>query len=324
MGWIKRNLFFVIGGVVALGLLGAGGFYIYKGWNRNSDAADKLQEIYGTLKNLQQQKPSPGNSKIDNTKIAREQHRQLREWIDAAGKYFQPIPPIPADNVTSEAYAGELRRTVDTLQRDADSAGVVLPPKYNFSFSAQQPLMKFADGSLEPLAVQLGEVKAIAEAIFATRVNALDSIQRVRVSADDAAGPAGDYIDDHAVTNALAVFTPYVVTFRCFTPELSRIISAFATASNTFLIKAINVQPAGATSAALGNAAGGMPGVGTPPDVGMPGRFYPGNPGGNMPPPPVQPPVQPAVGKGGLQTILKEQLLRVSLEVEIVKLLPKH
>ena len=156
MGWIKRNLFFVIGGVVALGLLGAGGFYIYKGWNRNSDAADKLQEIYGTLKNLQQQKPSPGNSKIDNTKIAREQHRQLREWIDAAGKYFQPIPPIPADNVTSEAYAGELRRTVDTLQRDADSAGVVLPPKYNFSFSAQQPLMKFADGSLEPLAVQLG------------------------------------------------------------------------------------------------------------------------------------------------------------------------
>ena len=315
MGWIKRNLFFVIGGVVALGLLGAGGFYIYKDWTRNSEASDKLNEIYGTLKNLQQQKPSPGNSKIDNTKIAREQHRQLRVWIDAAGKYFQPIPPIPADNVTSETFAGELRRTVDALQHDAAGAGVALPPKYNFSFSAQQPLMKFADGSLEPLAVQLGEVKAIAEAVFATHVNALDSLQRVRVSADDAAGPAGDYIDDHAVTNSLAVFTPYVVTFRCFTPELARIISAFAAASNTFLIKAINVQPAGGITATPVDAAGGMPG-GT-----MPGRYYPGM-AGFMPPPPATP-TAPVAGKGGLQTILKEQLLRVTLEVEFVKLLPK-
>jgi hypothetical protein len=31
----------------------------------------------------------------------------------------------------------------------------------------------------------------------------------------------------------------------------------------------------------------------------------------------------PAADKGGLQTVLKEQLLRVTLEVEIVKLLPK-
>jgi hypothetical protein len=306
MGWIKRNLFFVIGGVVALGLLGAGGFYIYKGWNRNSDAADKLNEIYGTLKSLQQQKPSPGNNKIDNTQIAKEQQRQLRLWIDAAGKYFQPIPPIPADNVTSEAFAGELRRTVDTLQHEADSAGVVLPPKYDFSFSAQRPLVKFADGSLGSLSVQLGEVKAIVEAVFATRVNALDSLQRVRVSDDDAVGPAGDYVDDHAVTNNLAVITPYVVTFRCFTPELARVIGTLATSQNTFLIKAINIQPVGVASAAPGNAAGGMP-----------GGFYLG---GNMPP---ATPVQPVPGKGGLQTVLKEQLLRVSLEMEIVKLLPK-
>jgi hypothetical protein len=307
MGWIKRNLFFVVGGVVALGLLGAGGFYIYQGWDRNSVAADKLNEIYGTLKSLQQQKPSPGNSKIDNTRIAKEQQRQLRLWVDAAGKYFQPIPPIPADNVTSETYKNALDRTVAALQHEADSAGVILPPKYDYSFSAQLPLMKFAPGSLEPLAVQLGEVKAIAEAVFATRVNALDSIQRARVSDDDAAGPAGDYIDDHAVTNSFAVMTPYVVTFRCFTPELARVISTLATSQNTFLVNAVNVQPAGAASAAPANAAGAMP-----------GRFYPG---GNMSP--LATPAQPAAGKGGLQTVLKEQLLRVSLEMEIVKLPPK-
>ena len=324
MGWIKRNLFFVIGGVVALGLLGAGGFYIYQGWDRNAGASTRLQELYGTLKGLQQQKPAPGNDKIDNAKIAKEQHRQLRSWIDAAGKYFQPIPPIPADNVTSETFAGELRRTVDMLQHDADTAGVTLSPKYDFSFSAQRPLVKFAPGSLEPLAVQLGEVKAIAEAVFAAHVNALDSIQRVRVSDDDTAGPAGDYIDDHAVTNDLAVITPYLVTFRCFTPELSRVISTLATSPNTFLIKAINVQPVVAASVAPGDAAGGMP-DGLPPGGAMPGRYpsryYPGI-AGLMPTP--ASPVQPAAGKGGLQTVLKEQLLRVSLEVEIVKLLPKR
>jgi len=316
MGWLKRNLFFVIGGVVTLGLLGGAGFYIYTDWTRNSDASVKLNEIYDTLNNLQQQKPAPGNEKIDNTKIAKDQRQQLVSWIDATGKFFEPIPSIPAGEVTSEAFAGALRRTVDALQHEADGFGVTLPPKYDFSFSAQRPLVKFAEGSLAPLAVQLGEVKAIVETVFSARVNALDSIQRVRVSQDDAAGPQGDYIDEHSVTNNLAVITPYVVTFRCFTPELSRVVAAFATSSNTFLIKAINLQPAGAAAAPT-DAAAGMPG-------GMPGA-YPGRMGaeaGLMPP--VAPaPVQPVATKGGLQTVLKEQLLRVSLEVGLVKLLPK-
>ena len=179
-----------------------------------------------------------------------------------------------------------------------------------------------ATGSLESLAVQLGEVKAIAETIFAARANALDSIQRVRVSDDDIAGPAGDYIDNHAITNNLAVITPYVVTFRCFTPELARVISAFSMAPNTFLIKAINVLPAGAATAVTSDPS--MP-VGIP--VGMPVglasvRLPIARPVDLMAQP--APPVQPVVGKGGLQTVLKEQLLRVTLEVGIVKLLPKR
>jgi hypothetical protein len=312
MGWIKRNLFFAIGGIVTLGLLGASGFYIYNDWNRNSVATDKLDEIYGTLKSLQGQTPSPGNAKIDNTQIAREQQQQLRSWIDSAGKFFQPIPSIPPDSVTSETFAGELRRTVDTLQHEADNAGVTLPPKYDFSFSAQRSLVKFADGSLDPLAMQLGEVKTIAETIFSARVNALDGIQRERVSSDDAAGPQGDYIDDHSVTNSLAVITPYVVTFRCFTPELARVISDFATSPSTFLVKAINVQPAGAASASPGDVNAGMP-DGLPPGR-MPGGYGYGT---------IPPPAQSVTVKGGLQTILKEQLLRVSMEVELVKPLPK-
>ncbi len=319
MIWIKRNLFFVVGGLLALGMLGGAGFYIYKSWERNSTAFNGLTDVVNTLKSLTDQHPSPGNDKIDNTKVAKEQDKEARAWIGNAMGAFRPIPAVPAGAVTSEAYAGALRRTIDQLQRLAENSGVALPPKYDFSFAAQRPLVKFAPGSLDPLAVQLGEIRSVCAILFAARINALDGIQRVRVSEDDLTGPQSDYIDEHPVTNELAIITPYVLTFRCFTPELSRVMAGFATTSNTFIIKAVNVQQA--NSDVMNGAAAGMPG-----GVVMPGEGYPirrlggeGYPG--QPVPPVA--AQPAAGKGGLQTVLKEQLLRVTMEVGLVKLLPK-
>ncbi len=321
MAWIKRNLFFVVGGVIALFALGGAGFYIYKGWDRNSTAFTNLNEVVGTLKGLTDQKPSPGNDKIDNAKIAKEQDKQVQAWVVASQRFFQPIPAIPAGTVTSEAYASALRRTVDQLQKEAEAAGVVLPPKYDFSFSAQRPLVKFAAG-LDLLAAQLGEVKAVSEILFAARVNALDSIQRIRMTDDDTAGPQSDYIEQRPVTNELAIITPYVVTFRCFTLELSRVMAGFATASNTFIVKSINIQPAGASSvaAAVPNGYGEMPPGAMP--GGAPVR-YAGE--GYAPQVAAQMAAAPAMaGKGGLQTVLKEQLLRVTAEVGLVKLLPKN
>jgi len=212
------------------------------------------------------------------------------------------VPAIPEGEVTSKTYATALGSTIYQLQQEAKANNITLPPQYFFSFDAQNSKLTISPASLQPLAVQLGEVKAIAEIIFSAHVNALDSIQRVRVSEDDVAGPQGDYIDKHSITNNLAVITPYVVTFRCFTPELARVVSAFATATNTFLIRAINIQPAGAVAAA-GEPMPGMPG--------MPVRN------------PVEASVSPVAGKGGLQTAVKEQLIRAALEVELVKLLPK-
>jgi hypothetical protein len=297
MGWIKRNLFFAIGGVVALLLLGAAGFYDYKSWSHNTAAFDQLNGIYDTLTQLGSQKPAPGNGKVDNIKAAKEQEAEVRKWINQTGNFFKPIPPIPdSTNVTSEAFAGALRRMIDQLQHEAETASVVLPPKYSFSFEAQRALVKFAPGSLQALAAQLGEVKTISEVLFASRVNSLDGIQRMRVSDDDTAGPQTDYISDSAVTNDLAVLTPYVVTFRGFSGELASVLGGFAASPNGFIVKAVNVQPAGATTQANGSVPGVVP---NPALAAMPRR-------------------------GGLPTVLNEQLLRITLEVEIVKLLPKN
>lgn len=321
MAWIKRNLFFVLGGLIAVGLLGAAGFYNYQSWSRNSAALDKLHEITDTLKNLASQQPSPGNKKINNIETAKEQEVQVRAWIQQARQNFQSIPPIPSTGtnlVSSEEFAASLRITIDQLQREAVASSVTLPPDFDFSFAAERPLVKFAANSLSALPVQLGEVKTITEIIYDARVNSLDGIQRSRVADDDAAGSQADYIDEPSVTNELAVLTPYLVTFRAFSPEIARVLKGFAASDKGFIVKGLNVQPAG--NEATGGP-GPMPGYGGGPYG--PGPYGPGPYPGQMQQPPGQPGM-PAPGKGGLQTVLKEQMLRITIEVEIVKLLPKN
>jgi len=322
MAWIKRNLAFVIGGAVALGLLIAAGFYIVSSLNANDAARDKLAETYNTLDALIKQTPSPGNDKVNNIQIAADQQKQLADWMRSVARFFEPIPSIPPDLQAagnSAVFRSALATTIKQLQDQATSVSVLLPPNYGFSFEAYRNQLNLSPSSLAPLAVQLGEVKALADILFAARVNSLDSIQRLRISDSDASGPQSDYLDDHAVTNELAVLTPYVVTFRSFTPEISQVLANLAASKNGFIVKSLSVQPAGAAGAPGASDQAGPPGM---PSAGyLPGMPLPGfQPGAQIAPVPA-PGATPQ--KGGLQTILKEQLLRVTLQIEIVKLLPQ-
>jgi len=301
MAWLKRNKFFTIGCILALGMLGSAGFYDYKSWSRNAAAFDTLNEIYGNLQELTQKKPSPGNDKVNNIEIAREQERQTLAWIHEARNYFQPIEPIPDANdvpIKTEEFAQGLSRTIDQLQHDAASANVTLSPDYGFSFTAERNRVTFAPGSLEPLSIQLGEVKTISEILFAAGINSLDGVQRARVTDDDAAGPQTDYIADNSQTNELAVITPCQITFRAFSQEIGQVLAGFENSRHGFIVKSIAVQRA---------------------------DFAADLSGASAPAPPTEPPTQTAPsGRGGLQTVLKEQLLRITLQVEIVKLLSKN
>src|SRR5579862_4651053 len=95
MAWIKRNLFFFIGAVIAVGLLAAAGVYDFQNWKRNNAALDALNQTYTTMQNLLRQNPSPGNDQVDNIAAAQAQAQQLHEWIQQTEEYFQPIAPIP-------------------------------------------------------------------------------------------------------------------------------------------------------------------------------------------------------------------------------------
>ncbi len=334
MGWIKRNLFFVVGGLLTLALLGGAGFYIYKGWSSNADASTALNEIYDKLQQYSQEPVQPGNDKTDNVKTAKDQEQQVRDWMAQARTYFQPIAPIPQGEVTSKTYATALNNTVNLLQQEAKANSINLPPQYNFSFQVQSTKLTISSG-LAPLAQQLGEVKAITEILFAARINELVGIQRVRVSEDDANGLQSDYVDSSPVTNSLAIITPYVVTFQTFSSELGKVLSGFANSTNCFIVKTVAVLPGTANPS---QETANQPPQYTPMNgPGMYGRYnrgqpnYPGYPGGgpgypNYPgaaPQPSPTAETGAGGKGGLQTALKEQLLHITLEVDIVKLLPK-
>jgi len=309
MGWIKRNLFFVIGLAVAVLLLGAAGFYDFQSWQANQDALKKLTEVYTTIKQDNDYKPAPGNGKINNIEIAKDQIQQLQEWLKRAHDYFQPILPIPNPSdgqVTSEMFAPALSQTIRQLQKEAQDASVQLPPQYYFSFTAQSDKAVFDSASLGQIAQQLGEVKAIAGILFGERINGLESIQRVAVSKDDTGGNQADYITDQPITENMAVLTPYEVTFRGFSSDIANVLTAFASSPNGFVIQSVSVQPAAATAATEA----------------MPGNANPGggSPEYNVPTPAAAPVTQPR--RGGLQTMLNEQMLRVTLKIEIVKLTP--
>ena len=348
MEWIKRNLYFLVGGVVALALMGMVGWFLYSKWALNNETWDKLNQDYSELGTLNNEKPHPGNAKVDNIKLAKQQEAALRDLITKTKARFETIPPIPAmTNIADRDFSAALNRELAQLQKDATNSSVIIPPKYSFSFEVQRPKLTFAAGSLYPLSVQLGEVRAICDVLFKAKVNSLDNIRRERVGNDDASGQLTDYLDKKSVTNELAVVTPYEVTFRCFTPELGAVLTGFANSSNGLVIKGINVEAAPQpvveeTQPVL------APVYVTPvtPDAGGESRSsasaaaafqqrYGIRPGGggrgvgraNPTPQPQQPtyaaPVAVAPttqGKGGLQTVLNEKQLKVTLTISVVKL----
>ena len=251
MAWIKRNLYFVIGSVIALVLMGLAGYFLYSQWVANNQILASLNDDYEKLRRLNSAPIHPGSGQVDNFKLAKEQREQLREFLKKPRSHFQRIPAIPAEaSISDQDFTSALSHTIDQLQKDATNASVTLPPNYAFSFEAQRPKVQFAAGSLGPLSVQLGDIKAISDILFQAKINSLDNLRRERVSADDSSGPQTDYLPDRSITNELAVLTPYEMTFRCFSTELATVLGGFASSPAGFIVKTINVEPGPATAPA--------------------------------------------------------------------------
>jgi hypothetical protein len=324
MAWIKRNLFFLIGSLVALALMGVGIYYLLGQINDENQVTTDIQAQYAELSRLAGLNPHPGNGSIDNIKTAKEQEAALRDYIKKERGTFQHIQSIPdtsANKISNADFARELPITIAELRRSAQQQSVKLSsPDYDFTFLAQIKSPIADPGTLEQLASHLGEIKTLCNLLFDAKINFLDSLQREIISSNQDNNLPDYLTTQKTVTTPLADLTPYRVTFRCFSTELADVLASLATSPYGFLVQSINVESVNsADDSTVMNPTFPQPTFQPQPipqyrgGLGRPGYPPPGSPGA----PGFAPAPAPTAGHN--TTFLSEKTFRVTLMIEVVK-----
>ena len=238
------------GGLAALLLMGFAGFYLFSGWNKDSAVTEELKQQISELHRMYEAPVHPGTESVDNIGAAKKQQEQVRGFLVDARKLFVPIPTY--QKTDDQGFNNLLLTTIYELHVGASNAGVVLPPDFAFTFSAQQGKLAFKPGSIEPWTVQLSEIKTICKILYQAKVNAIEGMRRVPVSLDDAGVPT-DYLTTTITTNDVAIVTPYEVTFRSFSGELGAVMSEILRATNCLIVKTLSVEPSQVIAGANAN-----------------------------------------------------------------------
>jgi hypothetical protein len=305
MAWIKRNLALVISGVIAIGLLGVGGWYLWSAVDKNNSVDNEIGQTKQEIERLLNMEPSPNKTNLDQ---AQRETARLQAFIAEAKKLFPPSPP--AGPLNNESFKSLLETTVNDLHKQAVSVSIKLPESaggpYYFTFENQRLPVVFPPESLHPLSERLSEVQFIMSVLIKARINRLNYIRRAVVPGErPQQGPQGsmaEYVSIPARTNAETgmVLWPYELEFECFTSEIAAVLEAFERAQSAFVVKAPQVTLADESR------------------IGEWRVRVPGNQPGN---PPVRPGVpRPAAPPApALEAVINERLLRVILRLDVIK-----
>ncbi len=96
MSWIKRNLFFAVGGAVTLVLMGLAFFYLFSKIREEAQVSEELNAKVEQLGGIVQQEPFPSETNV--VAVAREKERLL-QFLATARSFFSPAatPGVPKD-----------------------------------------------------------------------------------------------------------------------------------------------------------------------------------------------------------------------------------
>jgi hypothetical protein len=288
MAWIKRNLAIVISGVIALGLLGFGGWYLWTAMEKNSAIDTEIGSAKAELERLMNENPFPSPSNVDQ---AKKELARMNEFVGAAKKLFPATPPPPAP-LNNRSFKELLQTTIDQLNKQASSSGIkITQTNYYFSFESERLPISFAAESLAPMAERLHDVKLLSSLLFDAKINQLESVKRARVAGEAGSGSsaAEDYISETPRTNTDAgmIIWPYEIKFLAFSPELAQSLEGMARTRDAVIVRSVAVEPAEAITKPVAPAPG-TPGAKTNKVV-------------------------------GLETVLNEHLLRVIMKVDVIK-----
>jgi len=286
--YLKRHGLGILGLVLAIGFI-AGGFV----WNgKTAQSVEEADAAYdAALANRDKIQNAQIKVDIKNVEVLGQVADEYEAFTKKAGEVFvtQQI-----NRMTSNEFMNYMTQTIVLLNRKATNNLVKLPndllkrSDINFSFTFA-PLMEAAEISkdkIPELQIQLGDIREIADVLFENRIQSLVLLQRNRVTDEDRrAGASPNYLDTRmAYTNSISVVRPYTVKFRCLSDGIAMALSGFAKKKTFYVVRTMEVTPAGESS-----ATGGSGGSGFNPESGSGGGS--GSPGGN-----------PEGGSGGLSS----------------------
>jgi hypothetical protein len=307
MAWVKRNLGLVIGGVIALALLGVAGFYFWSNYQQDLAVTAQLDETTERFKGLLNRPLMPGGegAKVNNIELVRLENKRMAEFLqEVRGRFGKREIPT---NISNRDFRALLDNTVHDLQRTADALGISVPGKSNywFTFAPQKSAVEFKN--VEMLTHQLMDVKDLCEILYSAKIHDLVGIRRVPASSED--NNANDFLasDKKPTTNEFAIVTPYELRFQGFSPELARVLERMVSAKRCFVVRSIGVDKA-PTEEALAQQQTPMM------DPRMAMRY-----GGRYMPQPVAPPPS-AAPRRPANVLLDENKLLMVLQVDAVRL----
>lgn len=310
MLWIKRNIFFFLSLVVAVGLFGWGCYYLYASLNENMEVQKNLEQTEADLKKIYDGAAIFPNA--TNIAILRQQDTDLKQFVKQASQVRKRVDYD--SKISPSNFKTLLDNTVAELNREAANARIAVAQK-EFSFAAIKPLVNFAEGSVPVLAEQLGEIKTICGLLFRSEIGSLDSIKREPISKDDAAANGSpDYHSFVRRTNDLTgdISSFYLVTFQAFSETVASVIDNVQRAPEGITVKLLTTSQ-GAGMKGVSGAAGTMPMqplAQQPQQTGVRGgAAQPARPGG----------VAGAVPARRLDTMASEKSFRVSMLLEVTK-----
>lgn len=319
MAWVKRNLGLVIGGVIALALLGVAGFYFWGNYKRDQEITQQLDETTEKFKGLLNRPLHPGGEggKVNNIELVKQENKRLEDFLKEVRARFgkREIPT----NISNRDFRALLDNTIHELQRQADALGITVPSTtttpgvpatgkkdYWFSFAPEKSAVEFKN--IEMLTHQLMDVKDLCDILFGAKISDLVAIKRVAASSDE--NNATDFLTDKkASTNEFAIVTPYELRFQGFSAELARVLERMISAKRCFVVRSVAVDKAPSPEDAA--AASSTPSFMMDPRYRMGGRY--------MPQQPVTPPT--TTGPKRLPNVLlDENKLLMVLQVDAVRL----
>jgi len=323
MEWVKKNFGFVISLAVAVVLVGVGMWYLL-GTKSEADGVEaELQAKNEQLDGLIQRPVFPDAA---NIKLAQDEEARVVTFIKEARKNFTEVSK--PEGLDTAGFKSHLEATITELTREADRAGVKLPDKgtsatYGFTFDEQRKQLQLPANTLVPLAVQLGDLQTLCHILFEAKVPSLVSIKRAPAGSTETGG-TGQLLTKKISTNSVlgAVTYPYEVVIQGFSQELASVLTGLVESPDSLIVKSLNVERGNlettSRSALVGMTAPGANPYGMDPGLGR--RF---GLGGRYNPQQAVPQVAPATANRPGEVVLEEKPLRVTLGIELVKVLPQ-